>query len=84
MLPITNTHTTGRSRSVPTNIIFAADASVRVIDDPHEVMTKLKQGSVQFEQTGGEGTGPVHLINPALILYLEKVTDSAGASTGTG
>jgi hypothetical protein len=58
---------------VPTNIVFAADSSVRVMDEPHEVVTKLKQGSVQFEQAGKGGEGPVHLLNPALILYLEKV-----------
>ena len=57
---------------MPTNIVFAADASVVVVDEPHEVITKLKQGHVQFEQAG-EHTGAVHLLNPALILYIEKV-----------
>lgn len=67
---------------MPTNIVFAADSSVRVIDDPHEVVTKLKQGSVQFEQAGGGSAGPVHLLNPALILYLEKVTDGDADRAG--
>jgi hypothetical protein len=64
---------------LPTNIVFAPDASVVVVDDPHEVITKLKQGAVQFEQVSDEN-GPVHLLNPALILYLEKVADGAGAA----
>lgn len=63
---------------MPTEIVFAADASVCVTDEPHEVLTKLKQGSVQF-QRAGDGAGPVHLLNPALILYLEKVGDAAAA-----
>ena len=63
---------------MPTNIVFAADASVRVTDEPHEVVTKLKQGAIQFQPAAG-GDGVVHLLNPALILYLEKVEDGAGA-----
>jgi hypothetical protein len=66
---------------VPTNIVFAADASVVVVDEPHEVITKLKQGAVQFEQAGGE-RGSVHLLNPALILYLEKVSDDGAGPSG--
>jgi hypothetical protein len=62
---------------VPTNIVFAADASVRVSDEPHEVVTKLKQGSIQFQQADGQA-GAVHLLNPALILYLEKVGGDGG------
>jgi hypothetical protein len=65
---------------VPTNIVFAADASVVVADEPHEVVTKLKQGSIQFEQAA-KGAGPVQLLNPALILYLEKVAASKRART---
>jgi hypothetical protein len=64
---------------LPTNIVFSAGASVVVVDEPHEVITKLKQGAVQFEQAGGR-TGAVHLLNPALILYLEKA--DAAASSG--
>lgn len=63
---------------MPTNIVFASDASVVVADEPHEVVTKLKEGAVQFEQSR-DGTGPVHLLNPALILYIEKVSPSPGA-----
>jgi hypothetical protein len=65
---------------LPTNIVFAPDASVVVVDDPHEVITKLKQGAVQFEQVS-DGDGPVHLLNPALILYLERVVDDAAAAS---
>lgn len=68
---------------MPTDIVFAADASVRVTDEPHEVLTKLKQGAVQF-QRAGEGAGAVHLLNPALILYLEKVGDGDGAAPAAG
>lgn len=55
---------------MPTKIVFGAE-SVIVVDEPHEVVTKLKQGTIQFE-THGEGA-PVQLLNPALILYLQKV-----------
>jgi hypothetical protein len=68
---------------VPTNIVFADDASVVVIDEPHEVITKLKQGAAQFEQAS-DGRGAVHLLNPALILYLEKVPDADGARPPAG
>ncbi len=57
---------------MPTNIVFGADAAVAVVDEPHEVVTKHKQGAVQFERAG-QGPSPVHLLNPALILYLEKL-----------
>ena len=62
---------------MPTKIVFAADSSVVVADEPHEVVTKLKQGAVQFEQAA-DGAGPVHLLNPALILYIEKLAASDG------
>jgi hypothetical protein len=68
---------------VPTKIVFAADASVLVADEPHEVVTKLKQGAIQFEQARNGG-GPVHLLNPALILYIEKVESSNGARRAKG
>ena len=68
---------------MPTNIVFAADASVVVVDEPHEVVTKLKQGAVQFEQPG-DGSGPVQLLNPALILYLEKVASADGDGPAAG
>lgn len=68
---------------MPTDIVFAADACVRVTDEPHEVLTKLKQGAVQF-QRAGEEAGAVHLLNPALILYLEKVGDGDGADPAAG
>jgi hypothetical protein len=68
---------------VPTNIVFASDASVLVADEPHEVVTKLKQGAVQFEQARNGG-GPVHLLNPALILYIEKVERTNGARKAKG
>jgi hypothetical protein len=56
---------------MPTKIVFSAEASVVVVDEPHEVVTKLKQGSIQFESTASDG--PIHLLNPALILYLQKL-----------
>ena len=55
---------------MPTNIVFSADTSVVVVDEPHEVVTKLKEGTIQFES---DGAGPIQLLNPALILYLQKV-----------
>lgn len=61
---------------MPTSIVFAADASITVVDEPHEVVSKLKQGTIQFEQEGS-GRGPVQLLNPALILYLEKIETAA-------
>jgi hypothetical protein len=63
---------------MPTNIVFTAEQSVLVVDEPHEVITKLKQGSVQFQQVDDDGGGAVHLLNPALILYLEKVDGTSG------
>ncbi len=63
---------------MPTNIVFASDASVLVSDEPHEVVTKLKEGAIQFRQAD-DAAGPVHLLNPALILYLEKVDAGNGA-----
>lgn len=57
---------------MPTKIVFAADSSVTVVDEPHEVVTKLKQGSIQFE-SANNGDGPIQLLNPALILYLQKL-----------
>jgi hypothetical protein len=68
---------------MPTNVVFTAEQSVVVVDEPHEVMTKLRQGSVQFQQANGD-TGPVHLINPALILYLEKVDGANGHDPAAG
>jgi hypothetical protein len=56
---------------VPTKIVFSADTSIVVVDEPHEVVTKLKQGTIQFEQVNGSD-GPIQVLNPALILYLEK------------
>jgi hypothetical protein len=56
---------------VPTKIVFSADTSIVVVDEPHEVVSKLKQGTIQFEQANG-ADAPVQLLNPALILYLEK------------
>jgi hypothetical protein len=47
------------------------------------VVTKLKQGAIQFEQARNGG-GPVHLLNPALILYIEKVESSNGARRAKG
>jgi hypothetical protein len=64
---------------MPTNIVFASDASVVVADEPHAVVTKLKEGAVQFEQADDEA-GTVHLLNPALILYIERVAAANGAS----
>lgn len=55
---------------LPTKIVFS-DASIVVVDDPHEVVTKLKAGAVEFQPVD-EGPGPVHLLNPARILYLQK------------
>jgi hypothetical protein len=60
---------------LPTKIVFS-DASVVVADDPHQVLAKLKGGAVEFQQHS-EGSGPVHFLNPALILYLEKIDDAA-------
>jgi hypothetical protein len=56
---------------MPTKIVFSAESSVTVVDEPHEVVTKLKEGSIQFEPAAGEG--PIQLLNPALILYLQKL-----------
>ncbi len=56
---------------MPTKIVFSI-SSVAVVDEPHEVVTKLKQGSIQFESVN-DGDGPIHLLNPALILYLQKL-----------
>ena len=64
---------------MPTKIVFS-DTSIAVVDDPHEVVTKLKQGGVEFKQMR-EGSGPVHLLNPGLILYLEK-TDAVSPTAG--
>jgi hypothetical protein len=57
---------------MPTKIVFAADAAVTVVDEPHEVVTKLKEGSIQFE-SANNGDGAIQLLNPALILYLQKL-----------
>jgi hypothetical protein len=67
---------------VPTKIVFS-DASIVVVDDPHEVVTKLKGGAVEF-QLADERAGAAHLLNPALILYLEKVGDGDGAAPAAG
>ena len=58
---------------MPTKIVFSADSSVTVVDEPHEVVTKLKQGTSQFEAMT-DAHGPVQVLNPSLIQYLEKVT----------
>lgn len=63
---------------MPTKIVFSAESSVAVVDEPHEVITKLKEGSIQFQTI--EASGPVHLLNPALILYLEKIDDAQSTS----
>jgi hypothetical protein len=55
---------------VPTKIVFSSAVSLEVVDEPHEVISKLKQGTIQFEQSNGGG--PIQLLNPAMILYLEK------------
>ncbi len=68
---------------MPTKIVFASDAAVVVVDEPHEVVAKLKQGTVQFEQHG-DGRGPVQLLNPALILYLEKLDAPFAEAESTG
>jgi hypothetical protein len=60
---------TGKEGEVPTKIVFSADTSVVVIDEPHEVVTKLKEGTIQFAQMGADR--PVHVLNPAQIVYLE-------------
>ena len=58
---------------MPTKIVFTADASVVVVDEPHEVVAKLKEGSIQFKQVNGT-EAPIQLLNPGLILYIEKVS----------
>ena len=60
---------TGRKGEMPTKIVFSSDTSVVVIDEPHEVVTKLKEGTIQFAQTGADR--PVHVLNPSQIIYLE-------------
>jgi hypothetical protein len=56
---------------MPTKIVFAAETSVVVADEPHEIVTKLKHGTIQFESVSGDGA--IQLLNPALICYLQKV-----------
>jgi hypothetical protein len=65
--------------AVPTKIVFSAESSVEVVDEPHEVIAKLKEGTIQFEQAADDRR-LVHLLNPALILYLEKIESEAASS----
>jgi hypothetical protein len=68
---------------LPTKIVFSAESSVEVVDEPHEVIAKLKEGTIQFEQAAADRR-PVHLLNPALILYLEKIeSDAASGAQAT-
>lgn len=64
---------------MPTKIVFSAESSVEVVDEPHEVIAKLKQGTIQFERAAADRP-LVHLLNPALILYLEKIESEAASS----
>lgn len=57
---------------MPTKIVFSPAVSVEVVDEPHEVIAKLKQGTIQFEQVNGDAA--IQLLNPAMILYLEKTS----------
>lgn len=61
---------------MPTKIVFAAETAVVVADEPHEIVTKLKNGTIQFE-SGDAEHGPIQLLNPALICYLQKVGAAA-------
>jgi len=54
-----------------TKVVFSAESGLVLVDEPHEVIAKLKQGTTQFQQIGAGA--PVNLLNPALILYLEHV-----------
>ena len=56
---------------MPTKIVFSGGETVVVVDEPHEVQTKLEGPEPQLARA--DGSGGIRVVNPSLILYLERV-----------